>query len=163
MTKSIWKRRLSRGLICIRFDILTLLNLSNYRNEELKWPTWSRFDNLTESANQIAGFCQIIETGSRGSFWFFVSIIWQIQKCQNIETNAYQATWQSPLSNGFCQIPLIAPYLFSIYIRAANTYQRKYHLCSTVGMYSRLEGRSKIGYHLFIGGSTFGCPTWYLV
>ena len=111
LTKSIWKRRLSRGLICIRFDILTLLNLLNYRNDEPKWPTWSCFDNLTESANQIAGFCQIIKTGSRGSFLLVVSIIWQIQNCQNIETNAYQVTWQSPLSNGFCQIPLIAPYI----------------------------------------------------
>ena len=66
--------------------------------------------NLTKSAHQITGFCQIIETGSRGSFWLVVSITWQIQKCQNIETNAFQATWKSPFSNGFCQIPLIAPY-----------------------------------------------------
>ena len=117
LTKSIWKRRLSRGLICIRFDILTILNLSNYRNDEPKWPTWSCFDNLTESSDLIGWLCQIIETGSRGSFWLVVSIIWQIQNCQNIETNAYQVTWQSPLSNGSCQIPLIAPYsIWSIYI-----------------------------------------------
>ena len=103
LTKSIWKRRLSRDLICIRFDILTILNLSNYRNDEPKWPTWSCFDNLTESSDLIGWLCQIIETGSRGSFCLFVLIIWQIQKCQNIETNAYQVTWKSPLSNGFCQ------------------------------------------------------------
>ena len=65
---------------------------------------WSCFDSLTKSANQIAGFCQIIETGSRGSFWLVVSIIWQKQKCKNIETNVYQITWQSLLSNGICQI-----------------------------------------------------------
>ena len=31
--------------------------------------------NFIKSANQVAGFCQIIETGSRGSFWLVVSII----------------------------------------------------------------------------------------
>ena len=109
LTNSIRKKRLSRGLICTRFDNLTLLNLPNYHNDAQKWPTWSCFDNLTESSDLIGWLCQIIETGSRGSFLLVVSIIWQIQKCQNIETNAYQPTWQSPLSNEFCQIPLIAP------------------------------------------------------
>ena len=40
LTKSIRRRRLSRGLICIRFDDLTLLNLSNHRNDDPKLPTW---------------------------------------------------------------------------------------------------------------------------
>ena len=33
-----------------------------------------------------------------------------VRICQIPKTNAYQATWQSPLSNGFCQIPLTPPY-----------------------------------------------------
>ena len=51
LTKSIQKRRLSRDPICIRFDDLTLLNLTNWRNDKSKRPIMihKREKNLSNS------------------------------------------------------------------------------------------------------------------
>ena len=71
LTKSIRKRRLSRVLSRLRFDILTLLNLSNFTNSDWFW---------LESVNLIKRWIRnVLE-----SFWLVVSLISKNLKCQNI-------------------------------------------------------------------------------
>jgi len=100
------KTSLVRYSFCVGIILKDLEIARNYQNRVLNdlifldrdlsvWITGlsMEFDKI-QSANQITGFCQIIETGSRGSFWLVVSIIWQIQNLTNskqIETNRFRS------------------------------------------------------------------------
>ena len=95
LTKSIWKMRLSRGLICIRFRYLTNSNqcqIINFFSKNQSRASFWWFDKLQLFA--VFGIWHIrsdfgskfvksskrrTKKSSRESFWFVVLMIWQIR------------------------------------------------------------------------------------
>ena len=112
--------------------------LSNSENDEPKWLAWWffcstfwRFDkfrakiapNVSNSKNGEQ--LKFVKSSKRSTWLIFrreINNLTLVRICQIPKTNAYQTTWQSHLSNRFCQIPLTAPYLESI--RDPHTFDR---------------------------------------
>ena len=92
--KYIGSRKLPRGLICIRFEDLTLSNQTSYSDFLFEKPVtcfvlmiWQisivrRFEDLTKSDRLWLEFVKSsnrqTKKSSRESFWFVVLMIWQI-------------------------------------------------------------------------------------
>ena len=133
LTKSIWKMRLSHGLICIRFRNLTNSNqcqiinfssknqsrASNQNDTRDDFSSFSEFDKIrakiapnvsnSDNGEQL----KFVKSSKRSTWLIFrreINDLTLVRICRIPKTNAYQATWQSHLSNGFCQIPSTAPY-----------------------------------------------------